>query len=163
MMTRSNGSVADTPIFASLFSSSSISGHVRPGGSLSSAFSPPLLRQGWTFFNLDKKLTLVETRLSPLADLSDLLEGDVVIIPPSDNHEIGDGDFNDTPGLFLRVVSVLQVNEDSETDAFHVLTMRRKTTTTTTHCGTKPGHFETSEIHFPTSEGVSEVSERANE
>ena len=33
------------------------------------------------------------------------------------------------------------------------------------HCGTKPGHFETSKIHFPTSEGVSEVSgasERAN-
>ena len=34
------------------------------------------------------------------------------------------------------------------------------------HYGTKPGHFETSLIHFPTSEGVSEVSEwavRANE
>ena len=27
------------------------------------------------------------------------------------------------------------------------------------HYGTKPGHFETSKIHFPTSEGVSEVSE----
>ena len=26
------------------------------------------------------------------------------------------------------------------------------------HCGTKLGHFETSDIHFPTSEGVSEVS-----
>ena len=26
--------------------------------------------------------------------------------------------------------------------------------------GTKPGHFETSIIHFPTSEGVIEVSER---
>ena len=32
-----------------------------------------------------------------------------------------------------------------------------------THYGTKPGHFETSQIHFPTSEGVSEVSERVNE
>ena len=31
------------------------------------------------------------------------------------------------------------------------------------HYGTKPGHFETSKIHFPTNEGVSEVSERANE
>ena len=31
------------------------------------------------------------------------------------------------------------------------------------HYGTKPGHFETSKIHFPPSEGVSEVSERANE
>ena len=31
------------------------------------------------------------------------------------------------------------------------------------HHGKKPGHFETSKIHFPTSEGVSEVSERANE
>ena len=31
------------------------------------------------------------------------------------------------------------------------------------HYGTKPGHFETSKIHFPTSEGVSEVSERVNE
>ena len=31
------------------------------------------------------------------------------------------------------------------------------------HYGTKPGHFETSKIHFPMSEGVSEVSERANE
>ena len=31
------------------------------------------------------------------------------------------------------------------------------------NCGTKPGHFETSIIHFPTSEGLSEVSERANE
>ena len=31
------------------------------------------------------------------------------------------------------------------------------------HYGTKPGHFETSKILFPTSEGVSEVSERANE
>ena len=31
------------------------------------------------------------------------------------------------------------------------------------HYGTKPGHFETSKIHFLTSEGVSEVSERANE
>jgi len=30
--------------------------------------------------------------------------------------------------------------------------------TTTTHYGTKPGHFETSKIHFLTSEGVSEVS-----
>ena len=33
------------------------------------------------------------------------------------------------------------------------------------HYGTKPGHFEESKIHFPTSEGVSEVSgasERAN-
>ena len=30
------------------------------------------------------------------------------------------------------------------------------------HYGSKPGHFETSIIHFPTSEGVSEVSERAN-
>ena len=28
----------------------------------------------------------------------------------------------------------------------------------TVHYGTKPGHFETSKIHFPTSEGVSEVS-----
>ena len=26
----------------------------------------------------------------------------------------------------------------------------------TVHYGTKPGHFETSKIHFPTSEGVSE-------
>ena len=33
----------------------------------------------------------------------------------------------------------------------------------TAHYGTKPGHFETLKIHFPTSEGVSEVSERANE
>ena len=31
------------------------------------------------------------------------------------------------------------------------------------HYGTKPGHFGTSIIHFPTSEGVSKVSERANE
>ena len=31
------------------------------------------------------------------------------------------------------------------------------------HYGTKPGHFETSKMHFPTSGGVSEVSERANE
>ena len=31
------------------------------------------------------------------------------------------------------------------------------------HYGIKPGHFETLKIHFPTSEGVSEVSERANE
>ena len=31
------------------------------------------------------------------------------------------------------------------------------------HYGTKPGHFETSKIHCPTSEGVSKVSERANE
>ena len=31
------------------------------------------------------------------------------------------------------------------------------------HYGTKSGHFETLKIHFPTSEGVSEVSERANE
>ena len=31
------------------------------------------------------------------------------------------------------------------------------------HYGTKPGHFDTLKIHFPTSEGVSEVSERANE
>ena len=31
------------------------------------------------------------------------------------------------------------------------------------HYGTKPGDFETSKIHFPTSKGVSEVSERANE
>ena len=30
------------------------------------------------------------------------------------------------------------------------------------HYATKPGHFETSIIHFPTSEGVSEVSKRAN-
>ena len=29
------------------------------------------------------------------------------------------------------------------------------------HYGTKPGHFETSIIHFPTSEGVSERRERA--
>ena len=29
------------------------------------------------------------------------------------------------------------------------------------HYGTKPGHSDTSKIHFPTSEGVSEVSERA--
>ena len=33
----------------------------------------------------------------------------------------------------------------------------------TMHCGAKSGHFETSIIHFPTSEGVSEVSERASE
>ena len=33
---------------------------------------------------------------------------------------------------------------------------------TTSHYGTKPGHFVTSKIHFPTSEGVSEVSERGN-
>ena len=31
------------------------------------------------------------------------------------------------------------------------------------HSGTKPGHFESSIIHFPTSKGVSKVSERANE
>ena len=30
------------------------------------------------------------------------------------------------------------------------------------HYGTKPGNFETSIIHFPTSKGVSEVSEQAN-
>ena len=28
--------------------------------------------------------------------------------------------------------------------------------------GTKSSHFETSKIHFPTSEGVSEVNKRAN-
>ena len=33
----------------------------------------------------------------------------------------------------------------------------------TSHYGKKPGHFETSKIHFPTCEPVSEVSERANE
>ena len=33
----------------------------------------------------------------------------------------------------------------------------------TAHYGTKPGHFETLIIYCPTSEGVSEVSERANE
>ena len=33
----------------------------------------------------------------------------------------------------------------------------------TPHYGTKPGHFETSIIHFLTSEGVSKVSEQANE
>ena len=32
----------------------------------------------------------------------------------------------------------------------------------TVHYGTKPGHFEASRIHSPTSEGVSEVSKRAN-
>ena len=31
------------------------------------------------------------------------------------------------------------------------------------HYGTKLGHFETLKIHFPMSEGVSEVSERGNE
>ena len=31
------------------------------------------------------------------------------------------------------------------------------------HWGTKPGHFETSIIPFPTSEAVSKVSERASE
>ena len=31
------------------------------------------------------------------------------------------------------------------------------------HCGANLGHFETSIIHFPTSEGVSKVSEQANE
>ena len=31
------------------------------------------------------------------------------------------------------------------------------------HYGKKPGHFETSKIDFPTSEGVGDVSERANE
>ena len=31
------------------------------------------------------------------------------------------------------------------------------------HYGIKPGHFETLKIHFPTSEGVCEASERANE
>ena len=36
-------------------------------------------------------------------------------------------------------------------------------TTTTKHYRTKPGHFETLKIYFPTSEGVSKVSERANE
>ena len=35
--------------------------------------------------------------------------------------------------------------------------------TESAHYGTKPGHFKTSIIHLPTSEGVSEVSERANE
>ena len=33
----------------------------------------------------------------------------------------------------------------------------------TLHYGTKPGHFETSINHFPTSKGVSKVSERASE
>ena len=31
------------------------------------------------------------------------------------------------------------------------------------HYGTKPGYYETLRIHFPTSKGVSEVSEQANE
>ena len=31
------------------------------------------------------------------------------------------------------------------------------------HSTSKPGHFETTMIYFPTSKGVSEVSERANE
>ena len=30
------------------------------------------------------------------------------------------------------------------------------------HFGTKPGHFESSIIHFPTSEGVSKVTERVS-
>ena len=47
----------------------------------------------------------------------------------------------------------------SLTNQWTLINRRRKTTT---HYGTKPGHFETSKIHFPTSEGVSEVSERAN-
>ena len=37
----------------------------------------------------------------------------------------------------------------------------KKKLAATMHYGTKPGHFETSIIHFPTSEGVSEVSELA--
>ena len=36
--------------------------------------------------------------------------------------------------------------------------MDAATFTTTAHFGTKPGQFETLKIHFPTSEGVSEVS-----
>ena len=31
------------------------------------------------------------------------------------------------------------------------------------HCGKKPGHIETSKIHVPMSEGVSEVGEQVNE
>ena len=36
--------------------------------------------------------------------------------------------------------------------------IEEKSGNSTMHYGTKPGHFETSIIHFPTSEGVSEVS-----
>ena len=44
--------------------------------------------------------------------------------------------------------------------------LKKGSTVNTHHYGTKPGHFETLKIQFPTSEGVSEVSkvsERANE
>ena len=41
--------------------------------------------------------------------------------------------------------------------------IRTNSISSSSHYGTKPGHFETSIIHFPTSEGVSEVSKRANE
>ena len=34
--------------------------------------------------------------------------------------------------------------------------------TAATHYGTRPGRFETSKIHFPTSEGVSKVSDQVN-
>ena len=47
---------------------------------------------------------------------------------------------------------------------FSLLTKFNSVVIAPVHYGTKPGHFETSKIHFPTSEGVSEVNspEQAN-
>ena len=39
-----------------------------------------------------------------------------------------------------------------------VVAVKKKQENEPSHYGAKPGHFETEIIHFPTSEGVNEVS-----
>ena len=75
-------------------------------------------------------------------------------VQPVDSHSIGDHSpsppSSSTPNP-PRPARLEGLSHETQTDA------------EAEHYGTKPGHFETPKIHFPTSSGVSEVSERANE
>ena len=73
-----------------------------------------------------------------------------------------DNDDNDEKMTTIKMTTSTKItwtltfrNEEGEdSSSFYLSSM---------HNGTKPGHFEAFKIHFPTSEGVSEVSERTNE
>ena len=74
-----------------------------------------------------------------------------------------DGEVN--PAADGEVNEVIEVKDDGKgsSSGRDVAADEDGAALTSWHYGTKPGHFETLKIHFPTSEGVSKVSERANE
>ena len=108
--------------------------------------------------SLDEESVVLPVEVLPLLEVVDI-DDVVIIVVIVVNAVVGDGTVSLTT-MGVEAEATLPDNETTESSGVFFVTGVHFGDAL--HCGTKPGHFETSIIHLPTSKGVSGASERAN-